>query len=538
MTRSSARRILSATLCRWTALIVLCLSATPADAAPLWVFLDPPPGWTAGFPVDSGVVGRLTAAGARVRMVSRYFYAVSVDFDGAPGTLAGVSGVREVRPVRTLGIPAPSPAPALPQVRRAAQSGGSPYGALAEEMTALGVPPLHDRGLTGQGVLIGVLDTGFDNLSDTGCLQGLDIRETRNFVRGGTDVSGDTHGSWVLACIAGNQPGAYLGPAHGASFLLAVTDDVDTETRADEDRWVAALEWCDSLGADIVSSSLVYNEFDTVQDSYTKAQMDGRTSMVAQAAEIAVERGMAVVNSAGNEGSTPWRIITTPGDAEHVITIGALGGFASGTPYLASFSSLGPTADGRIKPDLAAPGEDVSVPFLGSSSIFGELSGTSLAAPFVSGLCALLLEAHPGWTPAELTEALRNTARDLGAPVPDIEYGWGLPDGALAVEYSRPSVHENAGNKMEQPTAITVGAPRPNPFNPTVTIPFRLASPGRSRVSVHDITGRLVTVLADGVLAAGGHEAVWNARDCASGVYFIRVSAGGRMEVRKAALVK
>lgn len=516
-------------------LLLLGLTAAPSAAGPLWVFLEPAPGWSPGDPVPSRSVECLRAAGARVRTVSRYFHAVSADFDGSPETLAALSGVREVRPVRVLGR---SPEPSRDRLLRPAiliESSAS-YGVMADEVTALGIPALHDRGLTGRGILIGVLDTGFDELAATGCLKTLDIRETRNFVRGGADVSGDSHGSWVLACIGGNQPGKYLAPAHGASFLLAVTDDVDTETRADEDRWVAAVEWCDSLGADLVSSSLVYNEFDTVAESYTKAQMDGRTSLAARAADIAALRGMAVVNAAGNEGNTAWRTITTPGDAERVITVGAVGGFASGTPYLAAFSSVGPTADGRIKPDVVAPGQDVSVPSLGLDSWFTTLSGTSFATPLAAGLCALLLEAHPDWSPAILAEALRSTARDLGAPGPDIEYGWGMAHGASAVDYAPAAVED--GSSGTAPALFTVGSPRPNPFNPTVSIPFRLAAPSRVTVTVYDAVGRLVTVLRDGTLPAGEHAAVWNARDCASGVYFVRVRAGERTEVRKAALVK
>jgi subtilisin family serine protease len=410
---------------------------------------------------------------------------------------------------------------------------------MLDEMTALSIPQVHGQGLTGKDIVIGVLDSGFDNLTNTGCLKNTHILHTRNFIRGNTDVSGDRHGTWVLACIGGRLEGEYVAAAYGASFLLALTDDVSTETRADEDRWVAAVEWCDSLGADIISSSLVYNEFDTVAESYTKAQMDGRTSLVARAAEIAVSRGILVVNSVGNEGRTPWRTITTPGDAEHVISVGALSFSSSGEPTIAPFSSIGPTADGRIKPDVVAPGAEVSIPVAGTTGQYMVSSGTSFAAPLISGLCALLLEAHPEWIPAMVKEALKMSARDLGPSGPDNTYGWGLPNGLSALNASPATVADYGciGNESF-PASFSLGSPYPNPFNPAVAIPFRLSSPARVTVSVYDITGRLIAILYNGIAMTGEHRVIWNAGRQSSGVYLIRMNWGKRTEVRKALLVK
>ncbi len=521
-------------------LFMFCLTAAPAFSEPYWLFLEPNPLWKTGDPVPLGIISRANAAGARIRTVSRYFHAVSVEFDGNPKFLGNIPGVRDVRPVRAVRrSPDPGGFPVFPTAKTAGNAEASSYGVMLDEMTALAVPPLHERGLTGKGVMIGVLDTGFSNLTDTGCLKNLRVLHTRNFLRGGSNVSGDRHGSWILACIGGKLEGEYMAPAHGASFLLAVTDDVSTETRADEDRWVAAAEWCDSLGADIISSSLVYNEFDTAAESYVKSQMDGRTSLVARAAEIAASRGILVVNAAGNEGMTPWRIIATPGDAEHVVAVGALSIPAAGEPSIAPFSSVGPTADGRIKPDVVAPGVEVNIPVVGTTGQYMVSSGTSLSAPLIAGLCALLLEARPDWTPAMVMEALKLSARDLGPAGPDNTYGWGLPNGLAALNASPVAVAGNTQNRNESlPAPFSAGIPYPNPFNPYLTIPFRLSSPARVTISVFDISGRLVAVLRDGLIPEGDHESTWNARGCASGVYIVRLSAGVKTEVRKAALVK
>jgi len=519
---------------------VFCLIlAKCAFSDPYWVFFERSPGWSPGDPVPEESIQRVLGNGCALRMVSRYFNAVSVDFDGDPEALARVEGVDSVRPVkRFVRADPPCPEKAAERPPRRKEAGGHllDYGYSRRQLEAMNIPALHDMGLTGAGVLIGVLDTGFD-IGDTGCLKDLDVLAGRNFITGGGDVSGNHHGVHVLACLAGAQEGKYYGPAFGASFLLAVTDDYMTETRADEDRWVAAVEWCDSLGADVISSSLVYNLFDSAEESYSKDEMDGGTSLVARAAEIAAGRGIVVVNSAGNEGDTPWRIITTPADAEHVIAVGAVSLDKDGGLTVADFSSRGPTADGRIKPDVAAPGENVYVPYPGTSDFFYAAKGTSLAAPLVAGLCALLLERHPEWGPAEVMSALKETATDLGAPGPDNDYGWGVPDGVKALDYAPVAAYrtEPAASRV-QPFALR--EPYPNPFNAVVAIPLAVHSPSRVTVKVFDSTGRVVETLMDGVTAPGFRLLRWNGAGRASGLYFVRVSAGSSRRTKKMALVR
>lgn len=521
-----------------------------AQADPFWVFFMEDSERTAGDPVSSESIEALELTGAAVRVISRYFNAVSVNWDGDVRILEAFSMVRSVKPVKSMA-----------RIRRVTEeqeafkegqalhrtSHELNYGYSYEQLNILNIPKAHDMGYSGRGVVVGILDSGFD-IAGTSCLEETSITHTKNFIDGGDDVTGDDHGGYVLSCLAGAKDGEYYGAAYGASFLLAKTDDIYSERRADEDRWVAAVEWCDSLGADIISSSLVYNLFDTVEESYSKEDMDGQTSLVARAAEIAVTRGIVVVNAAGNEGNNSWGIITTPGDSEHVIAVGAVT-YSGGEPLICSFSSWGPTADGRIKPDVVAPGSRVAVPLLGFSGSYITKDGTSFATPFISGICALLLEAHPGWTPPEVMDALKLTSADLGDTGADNEYGWGLPDAVNALNFQAAAVERNllAHNMPHEkeslqysavPLRIDLNPPFPNPFNGKVTIPFTCFERRHVVITIHDVTGQIITTLLDEPVSAGRHRVTWNGKPYSSGIYFAKATASGKSSSKKIMMIK
>lgn len=525
-------------------LFFLCSSL---DAEPLWIFLANDPSRSAGDPVSAEVLHEVVNAGARIRVVSRYFNAVSVEWEGSEDRLEMLPGVDNVRPVRSMTTIVPTPE--RKRMNKYTVSSNTSvntgdYGLSYRQLAALNVPAVHELGYFGRGITIGVLDTGFLR-EKTGCLEDLRVTHVKNFITGGEDVNTDDHGDYVLSCLGGRLNGEYYGVACDASFLLAVTDDPFTERRADEDRWVAAVEWCDSLGADIISSSLVYNIFDVPGESYSKTDMDGRTSLVARAAEIAVSRGIVVVNAAGNEGDKSWEIILTPADTEHVIAVGAVT-YRSEQSVICSFSSRGPTADGRIKPDVVAPGDSVQVPLLGTSGQYFNVNGTSFATPFIAGICALLLEAHPDWTPSHIMEALKASAADLGELGPDNIYGWGLPDALRAMNYVVVAVDEEetahqalSDSGAAIPRGIILGNPYPNPFNARVTIPFMSVDSGRITLTVHDVTGRLIATLFDGVPGSMGmHDAAWSGDGFGSSIYFIRAAAGKSSVSLKLLLLK
>jgi subtilisin family serine protease len=230
---------------------------------------------------------------------------------------------------------------------------------------------------------------------------------------------GHTHGINVLSVLGGYAPGEVIGPAYGASFLLARTENMASETRAEEDNWVAALEWADSLGVDIISSSLNYRDFDGTAEDYPDSAIDGETTIISRAANIAAERGILVVNSASNDGPASGSI-WPPADSRHVLAVGAI----DNQREIAYFSSRGPTYDGRLKPDVVALG--VSAYMASGTDSYQHSNGTSFSTPLIAGLSALLLQAHPELTPDSII-ALYHQNGDQAAN-PDNVFGYGIPD--------------------------------------------------------------------------------------------------------------
>jgi serine protease AprX len=300
------------------------------------------------------------------------------------------------------------------------------YGLSEYQVTFHDAHLLHRYGITGAGVLIGFLDTGY-RWENHQALRNASVTAVRDFVaenypEDAFPFSHYDHGTLVFSVVGGYHPDRFIGISFDSDFLLGATEDIRSETPVEEDFWVAGLEWMESLGVDIVTSSLGYSTFDEPFAGYTPGDMDGRTAVTTIAAERAFERGVLVVASAGNEGGGAWRIVTSPADGKHVVAVGAIGG--AGT--IAPFSSRGPTADGRIKPDLSALGISVVGAGTGGEDSYRSASGTSLSAPLVSGIAGLVLSARRDLTVTELRNALLMSSRRTGQP--DNDYGWGILD--------------------------------------------------------------------------------------------------------------
>lgn len=304
------------------------------------------------------------------------------------------------------------------------------YGFSFKQVNQINVPALHELGFSGKGVILCMLDTGYNK--DHEAVRDRDIFAERDFVFGDGETKnepGDVlqqhdHGTGTFSVAAGFKPGVLIGPAYGARILLAKTEDFLLETRLEEDNWVAGLEWADSLGADVVNSSLAYLTFDD-GSGYTIADLDGRTAVTSQAASLAASRGIVLCNASGNFGpsvSSLW----TPADADSMLVVGAV----DSNNVVASFSGRGPTADGRIKPDVVARGARTLWARGRVTNEYRFANGTSLSTPLVSGAAALLIEAHPDWTPMQVIDALKQTAGN--AENPDNDRGWGLIDAFAA----------------------------------------------------------------------------------------------------------
>jgi len=470
-------------------------------------------------PVADEYVSEVEATGAEIVTRSRWLNGVSVLADAAQArSLSGLPFVREVRPVARGTKPLPKLVPA-PARRVGARAGRLDYGESLGQLQQIQVTQLHDEGFDGSGVLIAMLDTGFD--TDHQVYRHLDIVAERDFINNDTetadepgDPSGqDGHGTATLSCVGGMYDGELYGGSYGASFVLCKTEILDEEIQAEEDYWAAAIEWADSLGADVVSSSLGY------LDWYTYEDMDGNTAVVTRAADMAAARGIVVVNSMGNEGNDPWLYMIAPADGDSVLSIGAVDSDGART----GFSSVGPTCDGRIKPDVMALGLYAYVATTEDTASYGYASGTSFSCPLTAGAVGLLVQGHPEWSPVDFIEALHATATQSASP--DTLMGWGIVQAYDAMYWSGQGV---SGSDLGSPSLVRA---RPNPTPQGTLVEFFIPTASHASVAVYDAAGRLVRPLAEREFAAGVHRLTWDGTDSAdrpvaSGVYFVRLRAG------------
>jgi len=383
-------------------------------------------------PLVPAYVDTVAAGVGRVRQRSRWLNAVSVEATAsqleAIEALPFVARLDLVRRYRRREYERldPDAATQTRKPRRQPTVAALDYGASIGQLTQIGVPAVHAMGFHGEGVVVAVFDAGFNSLNHE-VFSALHIVAAHDFVNGDDDV-GDgadqgegSHGTETLSVLGGFQEGQLVGPAFAADFILAKTENTVSETPVEEDNWAAAAEWAESLGADVISSSLGYLDYDSPFPSYTFRDMNGQTAISTRAAEMAAARGVVVVNSAGNSGdNAQHNTLGAPADGAHVLAIGAV----DPTGLRASFSSVGPSADGRIKPDVAAQGVSVRVALPGSVSRYGTANGTSFSCPLTAGVVALLLQVNPGATPDDVAGVLRATSSQAGRP--DNLLGWGI----------------------------------------------------------------------------------------------------------------
>jgi serine protease AprX len=308
------------------------------------------------------------------------------------------------------------------------------YGQSFTQLNLSGIPEVHAAGITGEGVLVGFLDSGFDwkrheSLTNAKVLGEYDFifNDSVTANQAGDSGTQDNHGTKVFSVVGGFKQGSLIGAAYNASFLLAKTEYVPTETKVEEDNYAAALIWMEQKGVDITSSSLGYNEFD--DGSYAYSDMNGKTAVTTKALEHAFELGVITITAAGNEGSNSWYYITAPADGFNVIAVGAV----NSSNVVASFSSHGPAYDGRIKPEVTAQGVNVYGATAGTASGYAPSGGTSLATPIVCGVAALLKSAYPYLTNTQVRNILIETADSAASP--NNERGYGLVSAARAVSY-------------------------------------------------------------------------------------------------------
>lgn len=379
-------------------------------------------------PVAGSYLAGLSNMGLTVKFASRWFNYALVEGE-IPAELYQLSFVKRVEETRKFRL----------QLASVQGVANFDYGFADNQIEMLKGDSLHSRGFTGRGMTIAILDAGFRGSDTIPAFDSLRMENrllgTYNFVNGDTNVyvSG-SHGTLVLSTMAANLPMQMVGTAPHASYWLLTSEFEPTETPVEMDNWLAAAEFADSVGADVINSSLGYSIFDDAADNLSYADMDGNTALVTKAADMAASKGIAVVVSAGNEGASSWQFITAPADGDSVLTIGAV----DHTGAYASFSSRGPSFDGRIKPDVVAQGLGAVVAT--SSGSLTNASGTSFSSPIVAGLTACLMQSQPSRKNYEIYAQIRISASQYNNP--DNSLGFGIPDFNKAYIISQPEVGE------------------------------------------------------------------------------------------------
>jgi len=334
------------------------------------------------------------------------------------------------------------------------------YGNATNQIQMLKGDVLHQNNFTGQGMEIAIIDAGFPNVDNYAAFQRI---RDNNQILGGYDFvnrnsnfyTGHYHGMAVLSTIAGYVEDQFMGTAPDAKFYLFISEDDSQESPLEESLWVEAAEKADSLGVDVINTSLGYTTFDNPNYNYSYSDMDGKTTFISRGAEIAFSRGMILVNAAGNEGTSSWHYISSPADATSVLSIGAVD--ATGT--IASFSSFGPTSDGRIKPDVDAQGASVYI--INSSGSIATSNGTSFASPVTSGVITCLWGAFPQKTNAEIIQLIKESGSLYVNPT--AQEGYGIPNFESVYNILNIELLES---KTENPTIF------PNPIKDEIHFKF------------------------------------------------------------------
>lgn len=474
-------------------------------------------------PVDPNYIAQVLSLGEMELVnTSKWFNAIVVDPADSTVLLqvAQLPFVFEVRKATALGYDALPARPDHGQVSRELEE----YGIGLNQISMLNGHMLHQAGFTGQGMRIAVLDGGFVSVLDMETFQPLinsgRLIDSYDVVSGNSDVyHSSNHGTSVLSTMASFWPDSLIGSAFSAEYLLYRTENVASEYPLEEINWVVAAEMADSSGADVLNTSLGYTTFDDSTLNHTYASMDGQTTYISRAGNIAARKGMLVINSAGNSGHLPWRYISAPADADSVLAIGSVGPDS----LFSVFSSRGPSFDGRVKPNVCAQGYNTVLAKTDNTVFRG--SGTSFSSPVLAGLAACLWQSTPAATNMQVFRAIEQSAHLYNNPNDSL--GYGLPNFFLAQSL----LHDMVVGQSETLAKSVAIHPFPNPFTDAIQLRIGDVSSDNLDWEIYSLSGKELN--AGRVSISKGQTTVPLNSDFGSlpaGAYLLRASIGNTVK--------
>lgn len=474
-------------------------------------------------PVSPYYVKQVQAAGAKIILTSRWLNAVTIQTSDSVvlDKVSNLTCVKNVSRVYRMGKHSVEGQQSkMLQVEDGYAQ--KDYGTSFNQIDIHNGEDLHQHGYRGKGMQIAIIDAGFYHVDTLTAFAELRDRKgilgTHDFVNPTQNMfQGDTHGMYVLSAITGFLPGKLIGAAPEADFYLLRSENDNSEMPVEEDAWVAAAEWADSAGVDVISSSLGYSTFDDDSLDHSYIDMDGHTTHISKAASLLASKGIILVSSAGNSGNKPWHYVTAPADAENILTVGAV----DRNRELVGFSSRGPTYDGRVKPDVMSMGYATVVANVADNET-DLVSGTSLATPIISGLVTCLWQEFPQKTSFQVMDAIRRSSSLYS--MPNDSFGYGIPDFSFA---------EKLLSMDNIPSSDVVTEVYPNPFIDYFTLDFYSSQEQQIEVTFMDAMGRVISV---NTISAGansltkinmGHERL------AHGIYFAIIKSNNGTTVKK-----
>lgn len=453
-----------------------------------------------------------------VQSVELLYYKTSVKKKESGTGMKSMNSMLDDHLAFVMAAPAAAAAPPPAQLKS-----GINYGYAFAQANMVGATYLHQLGFTGDSIQIAVLDAGFimvDQMQAFDTLRANNkILSTRNVVAPGESVySAHPHGTYVLSIMGGNLPGSIVGTAPGAGYHLVLTEDVASEFPVEEYFWVLGAEYADSIGADLINSSLGYTTFDLAALDHTFASMDGKTTLSARGATMASARGMLVVASAGNGGGSGWYIISSPGDADSILTVGAVDVNAVYAP----FSSTGKSADGRVKPDVAAVGWNAT--FAGTGGGYFTGNGTSFSSPVMCGAVACLWQANPGMSNHQIIDAVRRSSHQYLNP--DTLLGYGIPN--LAIAHLILGAQEIPDLNKDQRFIVA-----PNPFDGLMLVSFYANDTQQVNLQLFNVQGKQVQQTLHQKSPGMNVVAFNDLSSLPAGVYVLRIIDGNKVFSQK-----